>query len=53
MATFTHRVRLHFRGLSLTQIPFATLLKSAELPAEYKAYSDKINALNASRTIKP
>lgn len=31
MAKFTHRVGLHFRSLSLTNISFQTLLKSAEL----------------------
>ena len=38
--TFTHRVRLHFRSLSLTNTPFSTLLKNTE--TVYGQYGIKI-----------
>ena len=40
MAGFTHRVRLHFRSLSLTDVPFDTLLESAQ--KVYAPYGIKI-----------
>ena len=45
MSGFTHKVRLHFRSLSLTDIPFATILRTTK--RIYAPYGIKIEMASA------
>ena len=40
MVDYTHRIRLHFRSISLTDVAFTTILNSAK--SVYKRYGIKI-----------